>query len=311
MLTESQLTDGTCSSTCALFLEMMTHDAGVRSIVVGGQPKPGPMQAASGARGASSYDSYSLDSDFNQTVFFNSSTADQIPNRDTGMFITYAGFNLRDQVRKADPVTTPPLQFSYEAADCRLYLTLDNVFNMSQLWRDVAAAAWDDNFPSRCVLDSAGYSNSGNSTATKPPPQSTAISQPLPALEYGYDLDPWEQNGLDDGERSSVRSATAPVKHCKSQADCISGVTSCLPVRGPCPGQRTEFETTACVTTCTKGTGSSPCTAPNTFCDGLGYGSSRSNSVFRAPTLNGKKRGQSGVCAPTKGNTNLGCPTNV
>ena len=47
-----QLTDGLCSSACAIFMEMMHHSAGVRTVVAGGRPDYGPMQAPSGSRGA-------------------------------------------------------------------------------------------------------------------------------------------------------------------------------------------------------------------------------------------------------------------
>jgi hypothetical protein len=36
------LTDGFCGSTCALFVEMMTVQAGVKVIVLGGCPQNGP-----------------------------------------------------------------------------------------------------------------------------------------------------------------------------------------------------------------------------------------------------------------------------
>jgi hypothetical protein len=37
-------TDGICSSTCSLFVEMMHHEAGVKTVVAGGRPRYGPMQ---------------------------------------------------------------------------------------------------------------------------------------------------------------------------------------------------------------------------------------------------------------------------
>jgi len=39
------LTDGVCSSTCSMFVEVMHNDAGVKTVVVGGRPSYGPMQA--------------------------------------------------------------------------------------------------------------------------------------------------------------------------------------------------------------------------------------------------------------------------
>lgn len=84
------------------------------------------MQAASGSRGALAYSGDELDADFLQTNNITSNaTANVLPilndagNRDTGIFVTYAGFTLRDQVRGANASTVTPLQFSYLAADCR------------------------------------------------------------------------------------------------------------------------------------------------------------------------------------------------
>jgi hypothetical protein len=176
------LTDGLCSSACALFVEMMTHQAGVRTIVIGGRPVTGPMQAVAGTRGARSYSADAIDEDISNVnyVVNNEAVFNSLPNRsDTGMFVTYAGFNIADQMRRNDSV---PLQFKYEAADCRLYYTLANVYNMTQLWRDVSNAAWKD--ASLCVENSTGYptARSGDAyNSTKSPPDRTAQT---PSLAY-------------------------------------------------------------------------------------------------------------------------------
>jgi hypothetical protein len=93
--------------------------------------------------------------------------------RDSGVFTATLAVNLRDQVRPNDTV---PLQFKYEAADCRIFYTLGNVYNMSRLWRDTVTAAFDDD--TLCVEGSTGYSNS-----TKPAPE------PVLAAPYSLDLD--------------------------------------------------------------------------------------------------------------------------
>lgn len=76
--------------------------------------------------------------------------------------------NLRDQVRANDPV---PLQFKYEAADCRIFYTLRNVWNSTQLWHDTVAAAFDDH--SLCTKGSTGFSKSP--AAAPEPPESQAF----------------------------------------------------------------------------------------------------------------------------------------
>lgn len=93
--------------------------------------------------------------------------------RDSGVYTATLAVNLRDQVRSNDSV---PLQFKYEAADCRIFYTISNVYNMSRLWRDTVTAAFDDE--SLCVEGSTGYSNS-----TKAAPESDV------KLQYSVDLD--------------------------------------------------------------------------------------------------------------------------
>ncbi|KAH8204368.1 hypothetical protein TruAng_001419 [Truncatella angustata] len=186
------LTDGLCSSTCALFVEFMTR-IGVRTIVMGGRPESGPMQAASGTRGARSYWSGDLDNDLawaGSVDAIANQTFPPIPlngfYRDSGIWTTYVGFNLRDQIRESelDDDQAVPLQFRYEAADCRLYYTLHNLFNMTQQWRDVANAAWD-NYPSLCVAGSTGYSTTGqNKPKSKAPSTSKTIDYGINADDY-------------------------------------------------------------------------------------------------------------------------------
>lgn len=93
--------------------------------------------------------------------------------RDSGIFTATLAVNLRDQVRLNDTV---PLQFKYEAANCRIFYTLENVYNMSRLWRDTVTAAFHDN--TLCVEGSTDYSNS-----TKSAPE------PVFAAPYSVDLD--------------------------------------------------------------------------------------------------------------------------
>ena len=149
------LTDGTCGSTCSLFVELMTQQAGVRTVAVGGRPKEGPMQAASGSRGALAYSADQLDYDFYTAQDIDeSATAEYVS--DPGMYVNFAGFNLRDQIRPQD--SGVPNQFLYLPADCRIYWTLANFNDYNRLWHDVWNAVYNDT--SLCVP---------GSTNAKPP----------------------------------------------------------------------------------------------------------------------------------------------
>jgi hypothetical protein len=201
----------------------MSHQAGVRTLAVGGRPSPGPMQAVSGSRGARSYDASELDADFTfvSSTIENDTAAALLPNRsDTGMWINTAGINIRDQVRENDAT---PLQFKYEAADCRIYYTLANVFNMSRLWRDAAAAAWDD--PSLCVQGSTGFPSARNTSSTQSPP-------PRPAQSLSLDLDVAQSIELAGNDtigyasdlQAGPQRPTGEIISCKSNSECGGGI---------------------------------------------------------------------------------------
>lgn len=150
------------------------------------------MQAVGGSRGARQYwGQYPyLDADLALAGLVDEYANKTLPNippnadfRDSGIWTTYAGFTLRDSIRQeeANRSDAIPLQFRYEAADCRLYYTLRSLYNMTQQWRDAATATWDDS--SLCVEGSTGYSNNGNGTVNKPP-----VANSTSPLTWVYDV---------------------------------------------------------------------------------------------------------------------------
>lgn len=245
------LTDGLCSSTCTLFVEMMTHQAGVRTVTVGGRPSTGPMQATGGTRGALAYSGDELDGDFElaeSELVGNATGNATLPRledgfRDSGVFQLYTGFNLRDQLRPKDMT---PLQFKYLAADCRIYFTLANVYNFTRLWQDAANAIWSDN--SLCVQGSLGYAASNNGTASKAPPappnlQTSASSKGLIPFNEGKALIiEGNGSGKEDAPKRSVlkpsanKAAKDPLRQCQSTNDCGGSGSSCLSAAVTCHG---------------------------------------------------------------------------
>ncbi|KAF7508487.1 hypothetical protein GJ744_009200 [Endocarpon pusillum] len=178
------LTDGLCSSACALFMEMMHHEAGVRTVVAGGRPTYGPMQAPSGSRGAEEYSfGYpsgfpgDLDADIEVAIQLNSSTSEPLATQEENFWVTFASLNLRDQIREGGNV---PLQFVYEAATCRIFYTPQTIFNYTNLWTYAADATW--NKPELCVQGSTGYALDGSVTDTNGPPQS--VQGPMSNVTY-------------------------------------------------------------------------------------------------------------------------------
>jgi len=156
-------------------MEMMHHEAGVRVVVAGGRPTTGPMQAPSGSRGARLYTTDVLDANIEFTQLLlqdkGSPEVNFLPNRTLALdvFVTFASINLRDQVRKGETI---PLQFAYEAADCRIFYTPQTIYNYTALWQYAADAIWSK--PSLCVKGSTGFAITGtNKTDFVGPPSGT------------------------------------------------------------------------------------------------------------------------------------------
>ncbi|KAF1968020.1 hypothetical protein BU23DRAFT_558868 [Bimuria novae-zelandiae CBS 107.79] len=310
------LTDGLCNSACAYFVELMAHQAGVKTVVVGGRPSTGPMQTASGSRGARLYSSEALDYDFinvNNTLEDHETFA-KLPSRDNNdLFINFAGFNIRDQIREADKDAIP-VQFKYDAADCRLYYTLANIYNLTQLWRDVAAAVWDD--PSLCVEDSTGYAVRKASAPSKTPPERT-VQAPTLNLDH-ITFSDLTVNTTGSPSLYDVKTkdsiSTTDLKQCFHRAsDCAGTSLKCRDFDVDCTGQQTTWRTmSACLPDTTNyGAGCG---------DGLWFietNDAESKKNVPKKTLGGKKVNYEtvtvveGYCAPVYVDVRkykLGCP---
>ncbi|OQE35475.1 hypothetical protein PENCOP_c013G07600 [Penicillium coprophilum] len=150
------VTDGLCASTCALFVEHM-KEQGVRSIVFGGRPRLGPMQAVGGVKGGQSAGvrpiSHLVTTGLELAIrALNTSTPlltkDQvaayrrvtpIPVEEFPLQMHGGVVNLRNQYREGDDIT--PLQFVYKAADCRLFYQAENYLDSTTVWINAARAA--------------------------------------------------------------------------------------------------------------------------------------------------------------------------
>jgi hypothetical protein len=288
------LTDGLCSSACALFVEMMTR-VGVRTVVAGGRPSTGPMQAAAGSRGAASYSADLIDDDIEFGRDISDEAVATLPDvREPDMVTYFLGINLRDQIRENEKT---PLQFKYEAADCRIYYTLANVLNMTQLWRDTVAAIFDDN--SRCVEGSTGFSTTNN-TSPKPPPK-------LEADPPVFDAPLLYQAGFNENPDGGIQAAKGPSARTNDIVLCSAGACQaparCVQVTVTCSSGKT-IKPFACLPPCQNRLGSNGCKGT---CKNLNIAESKNNAV------NGQSFGQdlrSGQCFPNIGTTSLGCPSN-
>ncbi|MCJ1438725.1 hypothetical protein MMC27_008115, partial [Xylographa pallens] len=81
-----------------------------------------------------------------------------------------SGVNARSQVRCGSEV---PLQFIYEAADCRIFYTPTMLQDYTILWQTAVSAASNS---SLCVQGSTGNPTAGNITSTDAPGNTTGTA---------------------------------------------------------------------------------------------------------------------------------------
>lgn len=247
-------------------MEMMHHEAGVRTVVAGGRPTYGPMQSPAQSRGARFYDTESLDEHIQGVQEYlqdlNDTANALLPNRTIDLYVSYATVNLRDQVRQDEHV---PLQFLYEAANCRIFYTPKTWYNYTALWQYAADAIWTD--PDLCVQGSTGYATTAAESIsvvkTAPSAAQGSKSQPdltgiislsgkpgeFPAAFGGANIIP-----DDDAKRSSV-SGSPCTRKCAGHFECRL-VQTCK--------DNKKAEEKQCVPTCSslhKCTNIAPCTS--------------------------------------------------
>ncbi|KAH8659319.1 hypothetical protein BGZ60DRAFT_456892 [Tricladium varicosporioides] len=221
------LTDAICDSSCAMFVEMMHHEAGVKVVTAGGRPVPGPMQSAAGARGARLYYTDTLDANIElaQLLYqaISSPNATFLPNRTEALqvYVLAASINLRDQIRKDQTI---PLQFAYEAADCRIWYTPQTVYNYTALWQYAADAIWGTN-KMLCVEGSTGFATAkGKSDWTGPTNSSLGTTSATDILGHLTTLNtssiPFltrNSSGIDD---AAPAKTAAKLTQCLDDGDC-------------------------------------------------------------------------------------------
>jgi hypothetical protein len=186
------LQDGGCGSTCAVFAEFMKNQGGVNQVVVGGVPRTGPMQGVSGSKGSQVYTWTQVYSEA-ERAYLNLGEDAQVKLNDTDlgklvyttrplMRTAYQAtgasasvINLRDNIRD-DDTGAIPLNFVYEAADCRLFYTGDMYRDVTNVWKKAVDANWGDK-SKVCVDGSTGDKSAaagkavlkdGDAASTKP-----------------------------------------------------------------------------------------------------------------------------------------------
>lgn len=146
------MTDGRCGSTCAL-LATLLRAQGLRTVAFGGRPRRGaPMQALGAVRGGQYYSFATIHAHVSRALELAEGgilPPDQarrlaaLATTDPAQFPLRVGagggsVNFRSAYGEDDDRT--PLQFVHEPADCRLFLTVDNVFRPETTWAAAARA---------------------------------------------------------------------------------------------------------------------------------------------------------------------------
>jgi hypothetical protein len=173
------------------------------------------------------------------------------------MIINYAQINLRDQIRKGETI---PLQFTYEAANCRIFYTPQTFYNYTALWKYAADAIWS-NSTKFCVKNSTGFATTNGSDTAGPPVHllsPSAAAPPPPPAKLGsvimsiLDGPTAEQTTLHDSVGSSHKKS-------KLGSPCSDKTNPCYPshdwycypkyVSG-CDKKGKPIFTSGCVHTC-------------------------------------------------------------
>lgn len=168
--------DGTCASTCTTFTNLMTNVGGVRTVAFGGNPKDGPMQIMGGVRGAQSASLGLIDDwvasagqvvasapagTFPEQLLEIANRSAPLGLKNMPLVLNGGGVNFRNayQEGKGDL----PLQFEYQAADCRLFYTAENYIKPHTTWKAAKAAIWGSK---GCVKGSSGGKGSHGHNGT-------------------------------------------------------------------------------------------------------------------------------------------------
>jgi hypothetical protein len=195
------LTDGYCASTCTIFMEFLTKQAGVKTIAMGGRSTSDKIQAIGGVKGVNNYQFAYIQSlaklavtrappdqlaTFNSSVLVTDYTDDIVFNRAGSS----PGVNTRDGLKYEDD-SGVPLQFIYEEADCRLYYTPEMTTDATAIWKAAADATWGSG---KCVGGSTYGKRGAEQKTTRLNRRKVQVSEAVAlkqfeAFEKSFDLE--------------------------------------------------------------------------------------------------------------------------
>ncbi|KAI0142315.1 hypothetical protein F4776DRAFT_501523 [Hypoxylon sp. NC0597] len=149
------LTDGNCGSTCTIFSYLMIFQQDVKTVSVGGRPQAGVMQSIGGVEGSEVMMFSAIAGIAAQAMTIPTDPAEiqQLRNGELGelaegyavkrLMSPDAGtVNFKNNFAPSDSQT--PLQFTYEAANCRFFYTTDMITSPELTWQYAVNATWTD-----------------------------------------------------------------------------------------------------------------------------------------------------------------------
>ncbi|KAK2689147.1 hypothetical protein QWA68_011718 [Fusarium oxysporum] len=164
--------DGLCASTCSIFVNLMTNIGGVRALPFGGHPNGQPMQIMGGVRGSQTltFDDIATAVSVAKAVyretpekleFITKEENERLmklaprPLEEFPIKLGAGQVNFLNAYQEADDDL--PLQFQYQAGDCRLYYTAENIYHPETIWKSAKEAIWGNR---SCVKGSTGGTGS-------------------------------------------------------------------------------------------------------------------------------------------------------
>jgi hypothetical protein len=160
-------TDALCGSSCASFHEELKNIAGVRAVTVGGRPENKPIQTITGSKGGEVIPMFTFPQYASNLLNISSEVGISSVKSDDATLSSLADVpriavragdgssrvQSQDQIRKGDKSATP-LQFIYEAADCKIFYTPKSYSDPDAAWKQAWDAFVDNN---KCVQGSTGH----------------------------------------------------------------------------------------------------------------------------------------------------------
>lgn len=168
------LTDGTCGSTCTLFAYLMIMQLNVPTIAVGGRPTTGVMQSVAGVEGAQVFPMVDIGAAASAVQALDPAGV----NAGSELALIAEGYALSRAASPGNPGSVNgknafsshnsqiPLQFLYQAANCRFFYTADMIYGPEAVWKRAVDARWTD--PARFCVEGSRVPMNNTPVAVDP-----------------------------------------------------------------------------------------------------------------------------------------------